>query len=66
MGDLATGQSCNGALGGDGLTPQRWAFQLDPMGAVNDAVEDRVAERGISLGRHLVPPFDKEDEATFG
>jgi hypothetical protein len=19
-----------------------------------------------SLGRHLVPPFDKEDEATFG
>ena len=37
------GQSCLYArhLGGDELTPHRWAFQLDPVGAVNDAVEDR-------------------------
>jgi hypothetical protein len=51
------GRSCSGALGGDELPPQRWAFQLDPMGAVNDAVEDRVAERGV--GDHLVPFADR-------
>src|SRR5579863_5262726 len=47
------GRSCSRALGGDELTPHRRAFQLDPMGAVNDAVEDRVTERGV--GDDLVP-----------
>lgn len=47
------GRSCSGAVGGDELSPQRRAFQLDPVRAVNDAVEDRVTERGIS--NHLVP-----------
>ena len=50
------GRSCSGALGGDRLAPHRRAFQLDPVRAVNDAVEDRVTERGI--GDHLVPFAD--------
>ena len=40
------------------MTPQGRAFQLDPMGAVNDAVEDRITERGI--GDHLVPFTDRD------
>lgn len=55
VGDL-DGRSCSGALGGDGRAPHRRAFQLDPVRAVNDAVEDRVTERGI--GDHLVPFTD--------
>ena len=42
-----------GALGGDKLSAQGRASQFDPMGAMNDAVEDRITERGV--GDHLVP-----------
>src|SRR5207302_452462 len=55
---IGHGRSCSGALGGDEMTPQRGALQLDPMRAVNDAVEDRVTERGI--GDHLVPFTDRD------
>ena len=52
------GRSCSGALGGDKLSAQGRAFQFDPMGAMNDAVEDRVTERGV--GDHLVPFTDRD------
>src|SRR5579884_2006955 len=52
------GRSCSGALGNDDLAAQRRTFQLDAMRTVNDAVEDRVTERGI--GDHLVPFTDRD------
>jgi hypothetical protein len=44
------------ALGGDKLSTQGRAFEFEPMGAMNDAAEDRVTERGV--GDHLVPFTD--------
>lgn len=58
VGDQATGKSCSWALGSDGRAPQGWAFQLDPVRAVNDAVEDGVTESGI--GDHLMPFADRD------
>jgi hypothetical protein len=42
------GRSCSGALGGDEMTPQGRALQLDPVRAMDDAVEDRVGQGGIA------------------
>ena len=52
------GRSMRGALGGDKLSAQGRVSQFDPMGAMNDAVEDRVTERGV--GHHLVPFTDRD------
>ena len=49
VGRSGHGRSCSGALGGDKLSAQGQAFQFDPMGAMNDAVEDRVTERGVAI-----------------
>ena len=58
VGDRSHGRSCSGAFGGDKLSAQGRAFEFDPMGAVNDAVEDRVAEGGVA--DHLVPSTDRD------
>src|SRR5437868_2085622 len=50
-------RSCSRALGGDELTPQGGAFQLDPMRAMDDAVEDGVGQGGIA--DHLMPVADR-------
>ena len=42
------GRSCSGAFAGDDAATQRWAFEVDAMGAVDDAVENGVGERGIT------------------
>ena len=52
------GRSCSGAFGGDEAAAQRRAFELDAMGAMDDAVEDRVGQGGI--GDHLVPSTDRD------
>jgi hypothetical protein len=41
------GRSCSGALGGDEMTQGR-ALQLDPVRAMDDAIEDRVGQGGIA------------------
>jgi hypothetical protein len=52
------GRSCSGTFGSDELAPQGGAFQLDAVRTMNNAVEDRVTERGI--GDHLVPLTDRD------
>jgi hypothetical protein len=37
------------ALGDDKLSTQGRAFEFEPMGAMNDAAEDRVTERGSAI-----------------
>ena len=48
VGDRAHGRSCSGAFAGDDAATQRWAFEIDTMGAVDDAVENGVGQGGIT------------------
>ena len=57
-GRSAHGRSCSGAFAGDDSATQRGAFEIDAMGAMDDAVENGVGERGIA--NHLVPAIDRE------
>ena len=47
---------CLGSSGST-LLAQAFAFQFDAVGAVDEAVEDGVGQRGIAHG--LVPAFDR-------
>src|SRR6266851_1368872 len=51
------GGSCSRAFGSDETAPQGRPLELDAMGAVDDAVEDRVGQGGIA--DHLMPPADR-------
>ena len=42
------GRSCSGAFTGDETPAQRWAFEVDAMGAMDDAVENGVGQGGIA------------------
>ena len=42
------GQSCSGAFAGDEAPAQRRAFEVDAMGAMDDAVENGVSQGGIA------------------
>jgi len=57
-GRSAHGRSCSGAFAGDQAPAQRWAFEINTMGAVDDAVENGVGQGGIA--NHLVPAIDRE------
>ena len=46
------GRSCSGAFTSDEAPAQRWAFEIDAMGAMDDAVENGV---GLVLSRPFVP-----------
>src|SRR5689334_6673001 len=50
------GRSCSGAFTSNKAPAQRRAFEVDAMGAVDDAVEDGVCQGGIA--NHLVPAID--------
>ena len=41
------GRSCSGAFTSDEAPAQRWAFEVDAMGAMDDAVENGVGQGGI-------------------
>ena len=51
-------RSCSGAFAGDEAPAQRWAFEIDTMGAMNDPVENGVGQGGIA--NHLMPAIDRE------
>src|SRR5205807_5111553 len=53
-GRSAHGRSCSGALRNDEAPAQRWAFEVDAMGAMDDAVENGVGQRWIA--EHDVRP----------
>ena len=57
-GRSAHGRSCSGAFAGDQTPAQRWAFEIDTMGAMDDPVEDGVGQGGIA--NHLVPAIEGE------
>ena len=57
-GRSAHGCSCSGALAGDEAPAQRWAFEIDAMGAMDDAVENAVGQGGIA--NHLMPAIDRD------
>ena len=57
-GRSAQRRSCSGAFTGDETPAQRWAFEIDAMGAMDDAVENGVAQGGIA--NHLVPAIDRD------
>jgi hypothetical protein len=42
------GASCRRAFGSDETAAQGRPFELDPMGAVDDAIKDRVGQGGIA------------------
>ena len=42
------GRSCSGAFAGDEAPSQRWAFEIDAMGAMDDAIENSVGQAGIA------------------
>jgi hypothetical protein len=54
VGDQRTGVSCSGAFTGDKAPAQRWAFEIDAMGAMDDAVENGVGQGGIA--EHDITP----------
>ncbi len=58
VGDRHTGGSCRGALAADEVAAQRGAFEVNAMRAMDDAVEDGIAESGIA--DHLVPSIDRD------
>ena len=43
-GRSAHGRSCSGAFTGDEAPAQRWAFEIDTMGAMDDPVENGVGQ----------------------
>ena len=47
-GRSAHGRSCSGAFAGDETAAQRWAFEIDAMRAVDDAVENGVSQGGVA------------------
>jgi hypothetical protein len=47
-------RSCSGAFTGDKAPAQRWAFEIDAMGAMDDAVENGVGQGGIA--EHAITP----------
>src|ERR1700694_4551936 len=47
------GRSCSRAFAGDDAPSQRWAFEIDAMGAMDDAVENGIGQGGIA--NHLMP-----------
>jgi hypothetical protein len=53
------GHSCSRAFAGDKTPAQRWAFEIDAMGAVNDAVKNGVGQGGIA--EHDVTPQSWND-----
>ena len=54
---IIAGRSCNGAFTGDEAPAQRWAFEIDAMGAMDDAVENGVGQRWIA--NHFMPAIDR-------
>ena len=57
-GRSAHGRSCSGALRNDEAPAQRWAFEVDAMGAMDDAVENGVGQRWIA--NHFMPAIDRD------
>ena len=53
-GRSAHGRSCSGAFTSNEAPAQRWAFEVDAMGAMDDAVENGVSQGGIA--EHGVMP----------
>ena len=50
--------SCSGAFTGDEPPAQRGTFEIDAMGAMDDAIESGVGQGGIA--DHLVPAIDRD------
>ena len=50
-GRSAHGHSCSCAFAGDNTSTQRWTFEVDAMGAVDDAVENGVGQVGSPITR---------------
>ena len=55
VGDRRYGGSCNGAFSLDEASAQGRPFELDPVSAMKDAIEDRVDQGGIPKHRKLPP-----------
>src|SRR6202022_4122987 len=51
-------RSCSGAFTGDAAPAQRWAFEVDAMGAMDDAVENGVGQGGIA--NDFMPAIDRD------
>src|SRR2546430_11765074 len=52
------GRSCSGAFTSDEAPAQRWAFEVDAMGAMDDAIENGVGQGGIA--NDLMPAIDRD------
>src|SRR3984957_13626451 len=52
------GRSCSGAFTSDEAPAQRWAFEVDAMGAMDDAVENGVGQGGIA--NDFMPAIDRD------
>src|SRR5437868_11775605 len=52
------GRSCSGAFGSDEAPAQRRAFEVDAMGAIDDAVENGVSQGGIA--NDFMPATDRD------
>src|SRR5260370_6611236 len=52
------GRSCSGAFTSDEAPAQRWAFEVDAMGAMDDAVENGVGQRWIA--NDFMPAIDRD------
>src|SRR3984957_751348 len=52
------GRSCSGAFTSDEAPAQRWAFEVDAMGAMDDAVENGVGQGGIA--NDYMPAIDRD------
>src|SRR4051794_38179346 len=57
-GRSAHGRSCSRAFAYDETPAQRWTFEIDAMGTMDDAVENGVGQGGIA--NHLVPAIDRD------
>src|SRR5882724_13661671 len=52
------GRSCSGAVTSDEAPAQRWAFEVDAMGAMDDAVENGVGQRWVD--KDFMPAIGRE------
>jgi hypothetical protein len=64
-GRSAHGRSCSGAFAGDDAPAQRWAFEVDAMGAMDDAVENGVGQGGIAE-QDVTPQYRNDCQQWFG
>ena len=53
-GRSAHGHSCSCAFAGNNTSTQGWTFEVDAMGAMDDAVENGVSQGGIA--EHDITP----------